>query len=155
MKPDQAKLELLINQFRRLSDISTECQIPCFDSIKYAEDVLHIQFPSTYLEFLRRTPGIALSNLYILRIYTRGKIDGQYDIIDYNIFNNSGGLPKTLVAFYGLGNGDFDCFNTEIRTTGDEYQIVNWRHDAEPDEPPDPMNDSFPDWLAERIRDRS
>lgn len=156
MAHDEQRLSLSIAACRKLCNYPLEYRPPTSPEVAAAERALGIRFPSSYLEFLRRTADCRVECWGLLRIYPDAGPPGEPDDIVYtNKFNQSGGLPRTLVAFFAVGNGDFYCFNTEVCTTGDEWQIMNWRHDAEPDEPPDSMNDSFPDWLAEEIRDRS
>ena len=146
----------LIAEFLKISDQQLKYHPPSSEAIAAAEKALNVKFPSSYLQFLSATAGRTLMLWDLLRVYRDGdpSLDTAIEIVSSNTFNNSGGLPRSLVAFCACGNGDFDCFDTTRPRRGDEYSIVCWRHDAEPDEPPGRLCDSFPEWLVEQIKDR-
>lgn len=159
MADNKQSSSLPIAAFRKLCTQSLTYTPPTAADIAAAESVLGIRFPASYLEFLRLTADCTIQAWDFLRIYPGHKSpDDQNDIVDSNRWvhdEDAWAMPRTLVAFCGAGNGDYDCFDITAPTVGDELRIMCWQHDAEPGEPPFQSNDTFPQWLAEQIRDLS
>jgi len=59
-------------------------------------------------------------------------------------------LPLHLVAFYNDGFGNQHCLDSSAVVEG-EQRIVFWNHEAGPDQAPEPIANSFADWLRQLI----
>ncbi|MCK1360256.1 SMI1/KNR4 family protein [Bradyrhizobium sp. 199] len=59
-------------------------------------------------------------------------------------------LPPHLVTFYNDGFGNQHCLDSSAVVEG-EQRIVLWNHEAGPDQAPEPIANSFADWLHQLI----
>lgn len=59
-------------------------------------------------------------------------------------------LPSHLVTFYNDGFGNQYCLDSRAVVDG-EQRIVFWNHEAGPDQTPEPVANSFADWLRQLI----
>lgn len=64
-------------------------------------------------------------------------------------------LPRDLVPFCAVGNGDFHCFR-KLDPTGATYDIVYWYGDkgADQSETPEVLASDFRSWLQGYVEDR-
>jgi hypothetical protein len=148
-------IETAIQGLRRKSIAEPEgVPVPTPEQIRDAEHKLGIQFPPSFLRFLREAGDCQLP--FWQTYWVGGASLGCRNIVLANKEERTTDtpLPRFLVAFHNNGCGDQLCFDTRERSPDGEYPIVFRDHEATVEENLADLYvvaDDFAEWLQQEV----
>jgi hypothetical protein len=148
-------IETAIQGLRRKSIAEPECvPAPVPEQIQDAERKLGIQFPPSFLRFLREAGDCQLP--FWQTYWIGGAALGWRNIVAANEAERDTDvpLPSFLVAFHNNGCGDQLCFDTRQRSPDGEHPIVFWDHESTVAENLADLYvvaDDFAEWLQQEV----
>lgn len=149
-------IDIGLAALKQLGEVRHDYRPPTDDEIVSAEEILGARFPTSYITFLKEWEGHVLDGWEPLAI--DGTMQGSLGIVNMNRELRTLAHPRFLIAFYDIGCGDYQCFDSRTRDEKGECLIYLWRHrgsrelkllelgDGETDH-----GDSFAQWLHEEV----
>lgn len=112
---------------------------------------LDLVLPEDYLFFMSWSNG-----LYVLGLDILGIGNERSDLLDnirreQNETNNL--MPKFIIPFSPVGNGDFYCFDIKDGLKDGICPVIYWQWDFSSPDDYEYLADSFVDWLAMTINE--
>lgn len=114
--------------------------------IQRLQKALGITFPPSYIEFLKNFDG---GEFRLVRIFSvaaergYGRVAEQMAFLQDNVKVFAEGILVPIGDDFG---GNIYCFDVEVEQDG-EFQIVQWDHENVGDDEPQPVADSFCEFL--------
>ena len=115
------------------------------EAITSAERQLGIQFPPQYREFLSAFGSGGVDSEDFIGLGGAEHLDIVK--LALRLRSRINPLPSRLLPLRGDGFGNYDCFDINQPTSGGEFAIVQWNHEAGDEQEYKPLAESFDDWF--------
>lgn len=119
-------VKLIINNFD-VSEYAID-GIYTDEEIKYAEQILHLVFPKSYKEFLKKYGSVEVKSLDVMGLSRYNHQNSGYGGVVWNTLNdrNKFSIPNDIIKLEHIGDGSYYALDLSQMNDENECPVVIW-----------------------------